>query len=115
MDFNVIIISIHTPRVGRDITNLNARTIDILFQSTRPVWGVTVQVCTDPGRDHISIHTPRVGRDNSMRPLNKAITISIHTPRVGRDHPLSAQLVNRNISIHTPRVGRDPENTCSAL
>ena len=34
-------ISIHTPRVGRDVPALYIRTSNFIFQSTRPVWGVT--------------------------------------------------------------------------
>ena len=33
------------------------------FQSTRPVWGVTVLAQRWVVRADISIHTPRVGRD----------------------------------------------------
>ena len=42
MDFSVIMISIHTPRVGRDIFLTDAGVITLRFQSTRPVWGVTL-------------------------------------------------------------------------
>ena len=35
-------ISIHAPRVGRDIDAVRAAIHDVLFQSTRPVWGATV-------------------------------------------------------------------------
>ena len=100
-------ISIHAPRVGRDLPAPRAytplphfnprapcgarrRTVAVAdrlvrFQSTRPVWGAT------HGRDRrveqlqISIHAPRVGRDG--RPFGRwtGADISIHAPRVGRD------------------------------
>ena len=56
-------ISIHPPRVGRDRVDIFFRATALLFQSTLPVWGGTgdgsiAQVCRE-----ISIHPPRVGRD----------------------------------------------------
>ena len=82
-------ISIHAPRVGRDaivngiLTNLDdfnprapcgARRIaghdqcvDVAFQSTRPVWGATMNGALDYAADMISIHAPRVGRDRKIR------------------------------------------------
>ena len=35
------IISIHTPRVGRDFPGIKCESKSMIFQSTRPVWGVT--------------------------------------------------------------------------
>ena len=59
-----ILISIHTPRVGRDLSPASETNPD--------GW--------------ISIHTPRVGRDEkSLVWLVSGGRISIHTPRVGRD------------------------------
>ena len=55
-------ISIHAPRVGRDVGDI------------RPGW---------PGM--ISIHAPRVGRDLSIQDAHCGSNISIHAPRVGRD------------------------------
>ena len=107
LDRNVI--SIHTPRVGRDLNTLQ--------RVIRPL--------------HISIHTPRVGRDHIDCFIDtRTFIISIHTPRVGRDYSASLDSNNfsfqstrpvwgvtamvtsrivsiRVISIHTPRVGRD--------
>ena len=58
------IISIHTPRVGRDISAWGSWQDSIKFQSTRPVWGVTMaDNANKMGSSMISIHTPRVGRD----------------------------------------------------
>ena len=79
-------ISIHAPRVGRDINtriyffasmDFNPRAprgarrglrlaIPILakFQSTRPAWGATVSTRFKVRSERISIHAPRVGRDS---------------------------------------------------
>ena len=59
----IVLISIHTPRVGRD----NAEFGDNYTTYT------------------ISIHTPRVGRDSNANDQRAITIISIHTPRVGRD------------------------------
>ena len=59
--------------------------VSITFQSTRPVWGVTLCGDNDFTIIKISIHTPRVGRDDEQGRFNQEINISIHTPRVGRD------------------------------
>ena len=58
----VQVISIHAPRVGRDLAD------------------GTVQC-----HDCISIHAPRVGRDPKPYNLLCCVQISIHAPRVGRD------------------------------
>ena len=77
-------ISIHAPRVGRDV--IAARIHDV---------GI------------ISIHAPRVGRDKIRKQGFLAHNISIHAPRVGRDTPKKEEIYVAEISIHAPRVGRD--------
>ena len=100
-------ISIHAPRVGRDLVILICFLIII-----------------------ISIHAPRVGRDFLKTKVHTHKPISIHAPRVGRDvekygedsknhnfNPrapcgarpavIHSDFVPQEISIHAPRVGRD--------
>ena len=104
-----IIISIHSPRMGRDFFK--------------------------PGTEErlvISIHSPRMGRDRACQkarhiakqdfnPLSPhgerpggnggllVRRISIHSPRMGRDDTVAAKVATVNgISIHSPRMGRDP-------
>ncbi len=36
-------ISIHAPRVGRDYNRYNQEGQNLIFQSTRPVWGATIR------------------------------------------------------------------------
>ncbi len=108
----------------------SARTIAVLFQSTRPVWGATRSSlqCRTRGRHFnprapcgarqhrfdlrrqivvISIHAPRVGRDQRAADSRKPRHISIHAPRVGRDGAGEQFRRGAGISIHAPRVGRD--------
>ena len=79
-------ISIHAPRVGRDREVVKKMCREVLFQSTRPVWGATdtfqkLQI----NAAVISIHAPRVGRDIAEGDYKNHFAISIHAPRVGRD------------------------------
>ena len=83
------LISIHAPRMGRDMYQpcTSRRRSDFnprapygarprrttppggrrSFQSTRPVWGATGQASASQARTHtISIHAPRMGRDLSI-------------------------------------------------
>ena len=100
------LISIHAPRVGRDIDVENANIL-FEFQSTRPVWGATTSSIACDNRLIISIHAPRVGRDQISGAPDNILFISIHAPRVGRDLYRSSATVADRISIHAPRVGRD--------
>ena len=77
-------VSIHAPRVGRDIRTRSA----LCF------------LC-------VSIHAPRVGRDNPSTFARQRVRVSIHAPRVGRDAGGSEPFSSRSVSIHAPRVGRD--------
>ena len=55
-------VSIHAPRVGRDLRHLPRA-----------------------GKVHVSIHAPRVGRDLGHVTIGRREFVSIHAPRVGRD------------------------------
>ena len=148
-------ISIHAPRVGRDPMfpsqplpciyfnprapcgarpNKNLALLDqVVFQSTRPVWGATYAVAQNLFGDCISIHAPRVGRDvdavrtavhnilfQSTRPVwgataiggivNYSYTISIHAPRVGRDSKFD-DFTPSNLHKRYKRVLARPKNT----
>ena len=56
------------------------------FQSTSPVWGMTMRKSKYRTETVISIHIPRVGDDHIMRDcFRDGMWISIHIPRVGDD------------------------------
>ena len=105
------LISIHAPRMGRDVVNFAVRMRDELFQSTRPVWGATHPQRVLHRQRVISIHAPRMGRDAlSLKNTEVIKMISIHAPRMGRD--ASFMSINNSwhmISIHAPRMGRDDQ------
>ena len=62
-------VSIHAPRVGRDVLLLSLYTVHLSFQSTRPVWGATNACRRLGGEKMVSIHAPRVGRDFPSSPV----------------------------------------------
>ena len=62
-------ISIHAPRVGRDLDVAHSLGIAKAFQSTRPVWGATRFRRGHRQLPEISIHAPRVGRDEETQKL----------------------------------------------
>ena len=57
-------ISIHSPRMGRDFSEMWLFPLGTLFQSTLPAWGETFGSLSEMNRRlEISIHSPRMGRD----------------------------------------------------
>ena len=125
-------ISIHAPRVGRDLTHFSQVVYDFLFQSTRPVWGATDltgnfrrQVpdfnprspCGERHDGHSVWQSCAYCRFQSTLPVWGATcenrgrdalpAISIHAPRVGSDGLHKCSNIGIGISIHAPRVGSD--------
>ena len=62
-------ISIHPPRVGRDDAPPSITDGTMPFQSTLPVWGGTGESRLRQEQQDISIHPPRVGRDRCIRAI----------------------------------------------
>ena len=128
---DLMAISIHIPRVGDDIWHVVRWAQQMRFQSTSPVWGMTILRERLFENIQISIHIPRVGDDPVMAVrFRPACIISIHIPRVGDDRcrlmitavidsfqstsPVWGMTIIRRwmsttgfISIHIPRVGDD--------
>ena len=78
------------------------------FQSTSPMWGMTIALfCVQPFTS-ISIHIPHVGDDPSRALGGRGGKISIHIPHVGDDRGEKLGLLSPEISIHIPHVGDDP-------
>ena len=79
------------------------------FQSTHPVRGATMPKININGITRISIHAPREGCDVTCRffPI-MFYRISIHAPREGCDASgYSSSTLVQSISIHAPREGCD--------
>ena len=136
------VISIHSPRMGRDLNYKIVYPVTIQFQSTLPAWGETLCNRYNVCGEEISIHSPRMGRDNIGMGVTNAITdfnpLSPHGERlIGTCHvcnivyfnPLSPHGERRrlftrfqsyiSISIHSPRMGRDsssyPDVICNCI
>ena len=124
-------ISIHAPREGSDLPSITStfsrrryfyprsprgeRPLicfsvrgSLVFLSTLPARGATVDVEHLAPGAVISIHAPREGSDSisqiAPRPHSR---ISIHAPREGSDSLSPVALRPPGISIHAPREGSD--------
>ena len=101
-------ISIHAPHAGRDLAVPTVINYAVLFQSTRPMRGATVQEASPPCR----------GRDfNPRAPCGARLSPSLSTgyctdfnPRAPCGARLNIRQIQRvelGISIHAPHAGRD--------
>ena len=130
LDAGARLVSIHTPRVGRDDRPLPLSGRSFCFNPHAP-RGARQSLQDNPFDPRtVSIHTPRVGRDDLLPDFYHYPNVSIHTPRVGRDvdregdgyrivlfqstrpawgatHAREIFRAVVDVSIHTPRVGRD--------
>ena len=78
-------ISIHTPHAGSDSPKLCSMRLSAGFQSTLPMRGVTLRLCSASPPSCISIHTPHAGSDIKRACRFLKQNISIHTPHAGSD------------------------------
>ena len=124
-------VSIHAPRVGRDTAEaarklpaggFNPRapcgarqTLRIFsapaeaFQSTRPVWGATLQADqSNRSRGSFNPRAPCGARHNSMVKFFRFRPFQSTRPVWGATRPWFALGLQDKVSIHAPRVGRDP-------
>ena len=80
------IVSIRTPRAGRDV----------------------IAGCTTVRTITVSIRTPRAGRDLTAKPITTCwMSFYPHAPSGARPEGAGEQLGQREVSIRTPRAGRD--------
>ena len=82
---------------------------DLLFQSTHPVRGATVDPGTKSGvwDGFQSTHPVRGATIGDLADLTTEAKISIHAPRAGCDDELRHMALLHAISIHAPRAGCD--------
>ena len=87
---DVIIISIHVPRVEDDKGESSAGKSPALFQSTSPVWRTTNYRRTNMNNYEISIHVPRVEDDSVLvLVVNPAENFNPRPPCGGRRNVVS--------------------------
>ena len=78
-------ISIHAPRVGRDLAASELPPSIVVFQSTRPVWGATTSTTRPPKPPKFQSTRPVWGATLYTFLFFPLVVVSIHAPRVGRD------------------------------
>ena len=122
-------ISIHSPRMGRDLTDaLDRGATDISIHSPRMgrdlLQGIlghssyNFNPLSPHGERHATVLTrrrgtifqstlPAWGETQSISGNAVCRRISIHSPRMGRDDEAALAKYGRKISIHSPRMGRD--------
>ena len=124
------VISIHSPRMGRDGSRPGTERLYRHFNPLSPHGERPAVAVVIAAAIVISIHSPRMGRDTSVMQSqfssalfqstlpawgetiydhisDKRRMISIHSPRMGRDPDRRAPREMDAISIHSPRMGRD--------
>ena len=131
-------ISIHAPRVGRDMAGTMRSSTTSYFNPRAPC-GARQEKGPNPSRENnFNPRAPCGARLTPQRGRRAPKKISIHAPRVGRDRlawykadftlkdfnpraPCGARpeakdtlVAAINISIHAPRVGRDGHPRCQS-
>ncbi len=102
-------ISIHSPRVGRDLTFNKCPIRAVLFQSTLPVWGETGSMADIIQYAALFQSTLPVWGETILQGLYKDIQRDFNplSPCGERRNAYPIDDVREIISIHSPRVGRD--------
>ena len=131
-------ISIHAPRVGRDVLYTAQTLTSAQFQSTRPVWDATRSAsCTVCASSNFNPRAPCGTRRSCAGSFHRGIHFNPRAPcgtrLCGDDYPLLATNFNPRapcgtrralvilvdcalqISIHAPRVGRDLASSAGAI
>ena len=107
-------ISIHAPHTGRDGAPVPGFLQALLFQSTRPIRGATMQRKSHlSGPSYFNPRAPYGARPDNVRPFVVAHMISIHAPHTGRDRNITEQLQNDiNFNPRAP-YGARPFRLCN--
>ena len=103
-----MLISIHAPRTGSDLTPRNWNSHQKNFNPRSPHGERRLFVGFAAEDSFISIHAPRTGSDcGGSGFLARVELISIHAPRTGSDAVGREPRKTETISIHAPRTGSD--------
>jgi len=87
------VVSIRTPRAGRDVGMRPEAVADAVFLSARPGRGATGADKLGERYALVSIRTPRAGRDLKPCATGTHWRVSIRTPRAGRDSVIVVPLL----------------------
>ena len=136
----VVTVSIHAPRMERDLDKCNSSTLKTRFQSTRPVWSATpwqfailvgIGLCFNPRAPYGARHersravilpfcfNPRAPYGARLRNRGHCIRqewlVSIHAPRMERDDIAIGSIARRNDMFQSTRPvwSATMRSTCS--
>ena len=84
----LLLISIHSPRMGRDPPHRKLHFRPNIFQSTLPAWGETLHRLYYNNNPEFQSTLPAWGETGRCFPSLLCVVISIHSPRMGRDFPV---------------------------
>ena len=104
-------ISIHAPRMGSDLDRTTAKASRLLFQSTLPGWGATVEIRTIFTQiRYFNPRSPDGERRHGWSALYSFSVFQSTLPGWGATRHHEFSHVYGRISIHAPRMGSDIED-----
>ena len=115
-DVSTRAVSIHAPREGCDLEEVDKHRENLKFQFTHPGRGATRYWSHFCDRYKVSIHAPREGCDMARDSRRCRRSVSIHAPREGCDRGDHTELPRgKGVSIHAPREGCDDDSQTQQL
>ena len=108
-NIGMMCVSIHAPLKERDIAEIDAAELKLMFQSARPRRGATaVRVARHVRRNCFNPRAPEGARQQLAKWVWQNFSVSIRAPPKGRD-PADEHIINRHVdvSIRAPPKGRD--------
>ena len=109
-----MLISIHAPREGSDLSRMTDENSVSTFQSTLPVRGATKDHGEAWQTAEFQSTLPVRGATQVPLLVPRHHAISIHAPREGSDQPRRSARLLSDISIHAPPEGSDAGPFCGA-
>ncbi len=100
-------VSIHAPRMGRDLVGGPRDRRGLGFNSRAPHGARPPRACLSGRRERVSIHAPRMGRDRPQRDIHAMPQgFNSRAPHGARPRAVLPGW-RAGVSIHAPRMGRD--------
>ena len=108
-------ISIHSPRAGRDSRSAVGNLPRSYFNPLAPCGARRAGIHQHETDLTISIHSPRAGRDRPNTGIGRERVISIHSPRAGRDALLRPQTPLHTVFQSTRPVRGETAKACDGM
>ena len=104
----VRLVSIHAPRVGRDCPGLRETALSKRFNPRAPCGARRVSAPANPLTFAFQSTRPMRGATGCAVGFDVPVSVSIHAPHAGRDCRMIVSEPVEGVSIHAPHAGRDP-------